>query len=235
MLHLLIKSLTVPLAASIFLMLIAGSHNYSKSQVITGEPIKLPPPDTNGTVPLETTLQKRRSTRTLMNETVSLEALGQLLWAAQGVTDKRGYRTAPSAGALYPLDIYVIVGNVETLTDGIYQYLPQDHSVSLFMAGDYREILCRASLGQGVIRQAPAVFVITGTEEKTTGKYGKRGVRYMYIEAGHAAQNICLQAVALGLGSVTIGAFTDREVAKILKIKINEEPLYIIPVGRSEK
>ena len=235
MLHLLIKSLVVPLAASTFLLLIAGSHNYSKGQIITGEPIKLPPPDTTGSVPLETALQKRRSIRTLMNKEISLEALGQLLWAAQGVTDKRGYRTAPSAGALYPLDIYVIVGNVENLIDGMYHYLPHDHSLKLFMAGDYRDTLCRASLGQEVIRQAPVVFVITDTEEKTSGKYGRRGVRYMYIEAGHAAQNICLQAVALGLGSVTIGAFTDREVAKILKIQINEEPLYVIPVGRSGK
>jgi SagB-type dehydrogenase family enzyme len=236
MLQLLIKKIAVPLAASILLMFISGTLSDAGAQAVIGgkKVYKLPSPNTAGSVPLETTLHKRRSTRNFKDQQMSLENLAQLLWSAQGVTDKRGFRTAPSAGALYPLEIYAIVGNVEFLTGGIYHYSSNDQTLTLIEEGDYRETLCRASLRQDVIRHAPAVLIITGIGEKTTRKYGERGIRYMLMEAGHAAQNICLQAVALGLGSVTIGAFTDIDVAKILKVGNNENPLYIIPVGKAK-
>lgn len=203
-------------------------------EIIIGgiEVITLPYPDTEGSVPLETTLQKRRSVRFFKDAPLSLQSVSQLLWAAQGITDRRGFRTAPSAGALYPLDIYIVAGDVSGLENGIYQYKPADHSLMYNAAGDYLQMLSRAALWQDAINHAPAVIVIAGQQEKTTGKYGNRGERYMYMESGHAAQNICLQAVALGLDSVTIGAFTDQEVAQILKMEKNATPIYIIPVGK---
>ncbi|KPK24311.1 MAG: nitroreductase, partial [Desulfobacterales bacterium SG8_35_2] len=174
--------------------------------------VSLPKPDTEGTVPLESILQKRRSVRHYKDSSISIKLISQLLWAAQGITNQQGLRTAPSAGALYPLDIYIIAINVDELETGIYKYLTADHTLLLSAHGDYSQMLSKAALWQDAISQAPAVFVISGVEKKTTGKYGNRGVRYMYIEAGHAAQNLCLQAEALDLGSVTIGAFTDHEV-----------------------
>lgn len=235
MLQLLIKTIAAPLAASILLTFISGTLNDAGAQgVIGGRKIyKLPSPNTTGSVPLETTLQKRRSTRYFKDKQLSLENLAQLLWSAQGVTDQRGFRTAPSAGALYPLKVYIVAGNVQDLTNGIYQYNSHDHSLMLIKDGDHREILCRVALRQDSICHAPAALIITGIGEKTANKYGERGIRYMLMEAGHAAQNICLQAVALDLGSVTIGAFADIEVAKILKVGNNENPFYIIPVGKA--
>ena len=230
--QLLKKILTIPFAAAFLLLLIAGHFNTS-----LGEPtkvIKLPEPDRTGSMPLETTLQKRRSVRHFRDTPLSLGSASQLLWSAQGITDKRGFRTAPSAGALYPLEIYLVAGNVDGLEKGIYLYKPTDHSLAFTSQVDCLQKLSRAALRQGSIKQAPAVFVIVGKQERTTVKYGRRGVRYMYMESGHAAQNISLQAVALGLDSVTIGAFNDYEVAEILKIGKNAEPLYIIPVGKAK-
>lgn len=193
--------------------------------------IKLPKPETDGDISLETTLQNRRSVRNFSSTPVPLSSISQLLWAAQGITHPRGFKTAPSAGALYPLDIYVFTGNVRGLNQGIYQYRPIDHSIILVSEGDYRGELCNAALRQQSVNHAPAVFVITGISERITGKYGERGIRYMFIEAGHAAQNLCLQAVASELGSVVIGAFSDDRVSKI--VQTDGMPIYIIPVGKS--
>ncbi|MDX1776545.1 MAG: SagB/ThcOx family dehydrogenase [Desulfobulbales bacterium] len=184
---------------------------------------------------METTLQKRRSVRSFQNVSLSLQAVSQLLWAAQGLSGRHGLRTAPSAGALYPLDMYVAAGNVDGLATGIYRYDPADHALVLIKAGNHLDVLSRAALGQAAISLAPVSFVITGKERRTTGKYGARGVRYMLMESGHAAQNLCLQAVALGLDSVTIGAFSDRETAAILAVEKGATPLYIIPVGKGAR
>jgi len=232
--QLLRKTLAPLLAVSILLLLMAGYCN-----IILGETvkdltiIKLPDPDRNGSVPLETTLHKRRSVRSFQETPLSLQAVSQLLWAVQGISDRRGYRTAPSAGALYPLETYVIADDVTDLKKGIYLYKPADHSLVLTREGDYLRMLSRAALRQDAVMLAPAVFVIAGIPSRTTGKYGERGIRYMYMESGHAAQNISLQAVALDLGSVTIGAFTDDEVARIIKLEKSASPLYIIPVGKA--
>lgn len=234
--QLLIKFLAAPFAAAFLLLLMNGYFNTSMGERMMGgiKVIKLPEPDRAGSVPLEATLQKRRSVRYFQNIPLSLESAAQLLWAAQGISDRRGLRTAPSAGALYPLEIYLVTGNVDGLEKGIYHYKPADHSLTFTSEGDYLRMLSRAALRQDAIHHAPAVFVIAGKQERTTVKYGERGVHYMYMESGHAAQNICLQAVALGLDSVTIGAFADREVAEILKIGKDTEPLYIIPVGKAK-
>jgi SagB-type dehydrogenase family enzyme len=135
---------------------------------------------------------------------------------------------------LYPLDVYLIAENVDGLETGIYKYVPADHKLMLTSEGSYSQLLSKAAIWQEAIIQAPAVFVISGVEKKTTGKYGNRGVRYMYIEAGHTAQNLCLQAEALDLGSVTIGAFTDHEVARVLQMQKGEAPIYVIPVSQAK-
>ena len=197
------------------------------------EVVKLPSPRKDGPVSVEAALLKRRSVRLFKDIPLSLQAVSQLLWAAQGITDKRGFRTAPSAGALYPLELYLFAGQVNGLASGIYRYRVKDHELHPVTKGDYRETLCRAALRQDSICQAPTVFLIAAVPERTTGKYGERGVRYIHMEAGHAAQNILLQAEALNLGSVVIGAFTDHEVSKLLKMEKGSLPLSIIPVGKA--
>ena len=236
MVQLFVKSLAAPLISSALLLFMTGLI-ITVPGGIAGESeiLKLPDPDREGSIPLETTLQKRRSVRSFLDDPLTLQAVSQLLWAAQGTTEQGGFRTAPSAGALYPLEIYVVVRKVAGLANGLYIYTPLEHALIFVTAGEILPMLSGAALQQDAITQVPAVFVIAGLEKKTTGKYGGRGVRYMYMESGHAAQNICLQAVALGLDSVTIGAFTDREVARILRMEKGMEPLYIIPVGRAKK
>ncbi len=194
--------------------------------------IELPEPRQRSGTSIEETLVKRRSTREYTSEPLTLLELSQLLWACQGVTDPRGYRTAPSAGALYPLEIYVVTGEVEGLPEGVYKYSPPEHQLSKVQAEDKRPELSRAALGQACVEEAAVDIVITAVYKRTTTKYGDRGVRYVHIETGHAAQNLCLQATALDLGVVTVGAFQDDQVKEILGLPDDEQPLYIIPVGR---
>jgi SagB-type dehydrogenase family enzyme len=193
--------------------------------------IRLPQPRQSGATSVEAALAARRSLRSFSNKPVTLEELSQLLWAAQGITHPRGFRTAPSAGALYPLELVVIAGTVAALPAGTYRYEPDGHHLVPVAEGDQRAALADAALGQSPIRKASLVIAIIANERKTTIKYGERGVRYVHLEAGHAAQNICLQAEALGLGSVMIGAFSDRDVASLLR-SAGRQPLYLIPLGR---
>lgn len=194
--------------------------------------IKLPAPYYDGNTSVEMALLKRRSIRSYSNEPLSLAEISQLLWAAQGITDSRGYRTAPSAGALYPLEIYIIAGRVKDLSQGIYKYRPHENALVKIVDGDRRAEVCRASLNQSSISDAAAVIVFCAIYERTTVKYGERGIRYVFIEVGHAAQNIYLQAVSLKLGTLVIGAFNDNELKKIMNFDLYEYPLYIMPVGK---
>jgi len=204
-------------------------QNQEQSRVI-----ELAQPRTESSVSLEAALQQRRSIRSFQEKPVSLAAVSQLLWAAQGVTHGSGFRTVPSAGALYPLEVYVVAGNVAGLAAGIYHYRAQQHVLVQIASGDHRQDLYRAALRQSAIGSAPLSFVIAGIPGRTNGKYGDRGMRYVSMEAGHAAQNLCLQAVALELDSVVIGAFSDREVGNMLQLGKEGMPLYIIPVGKEE-
>ena len=186
----------------------------------------LPPPSLSGSKSLEETLAQRRSIRTFDDEPLQLVELGQLLWAAQGVTNERGFRTAPSAGALYPLEVYVATA------DGIFQYQPDGHQLLVLTQDDARSSLYQAALRQEPVRQAPAVFIVAAVYERTASKYGEgRSPRYVHLEAGHAAQNLLLEAVALGLGAVPIGAFQDDQVQAALQLPADHQPLYLIPVG----
>jgi SagB-type dehydrogenase family enzyme len=198
------------------------------------EIINLPSPKVSGEVSLEEAILKRRSRREYTKESLSLDQVSQILWAGQGITEeKTGFRSAPSAGALYPLDIYLVVGEggVEGLMSGVYQFLPKGHKIKLLQKGDVRDSLMKTSSGQTFIAQAPVVLVITGEYERTTVKYGERGRQYVHLEAGHAAQNIYLQVESLGLGAVTVGAFSEEEISKILNLPKAHRPLYIMPVG----
>lgn len=195
--------------------------------------IKLPSPRYESETPIEKALLERRSIRDYRDEPLTLSEISQLLWAAQGITDReRNYRTAPSAGALYPLEVYVVAGNVRDLADGIYKYKPQGHELVRVAEGDKRSNLSAVALTQPAIKMAAIDLVLGAVYERTTGKYGERGTRYVHMETGHAAQNIYLQAVSLNLGIVTIGAFDDGRVREILNMAAGEQPLYIIPVGR---
>ncbi len=194
--------------------------------------IQLPEPEFDGGVSVERVLHGRRSVRAYGNEPLEIKEISQLVWAAQGISDSRGLRTAPSAGALYPLEIYVVAGDVGNLPSGIYKYNPHDHSLLKRVSGDRRGDLGRAALGQGSVVKAPAVILMCAVYERTMAKYGRRGTRYAHMEAGHSAQNICLQATAAGLNTVVIGAFRDSGVIRAAELAEGERPLYLIPVGR---
>ena len=194
--------------------------------------ISLPEPVTSGEKSLEALLQQRRSVREYREAALDLSTIGQLLWAAQGITDPQGYRTAPSAGALYPLELYVVAGNVDDLSPGVYHYHPDKHRLEQTEAGDLRHILARAALAQPWVKAAAAVVVITAVYDRTTRKYGERGIRYVHMEVGHAAQNLFLQAEALGLAAVVVGAFEDDAVATALKLPTDVQPLMLLPVAR---
>ncbi len=196
--------------------------------------LKLPEPRLKSEVSLEETLLHRSSVREYANVPLTIEDISQLLWAAQGITTEWGGRTAPSAGALYPLEVYLVVGNVENLAPGVYKYKPERHELVKVKDGDVRRELTKAALGQTWIKEGAIDIVIAAVYERTTKKYGDRGVRYVHMEAGHAAQNIYLQAVALNLSMVTVGAFYDDHVKDIMGMPEDEVPLYVIPVGRKK-
>ena len=196
-----------------------------------GDSVSLPGPRPASAVSVEEALASRRSVRDFADAGLNLGDTAQLLWAAQGITHSEGLRTAPSAGALYPLEVYLIAGRVATLPAGIYRYDPRRHQLVPTVSGDRRRELTLAALHQSWIADAPAVVVIAAVFRRTSTKYGGRGERYVHIEAGHAAENVCLQAVALGLGTTIVGAFSDAEVKRLLGLS-EEEPLLLIPVGK---
>ena len=191
--------------------------------------IDLPAPKRTGARALEEVLAKRRTTRDFGPGTLGRSHIGQLLWAAQGIADQRGQRTCPSAGGLYPLEIYVAT------RDGVAHYVPRGHKLETVSTKDVRAALHKASKKQDAIRDAPAIFVITAVPARTRKKYGARTTRYVHMEAGHAAQNLLLQATALGLVGAPVGAFRDRDVQRALGCAMDHEPLYLVPIGRPRK
>jgi SagB-type dehydrogenase family enzyme len=194
----------------------------------------LPKAKRKGTVSVEEAIQSRRTRRNFLDRPLDLETLSQLLWAAQGITGKEGYlRAAPSAGGLYPLDVYAVVGSggVEGLKPGVYHYLPPNHELEAITPGDLRKEMSQACLGQGWMARAPVSFVITAEYSRIESKYGPRAERYSSMEVGHAGQNIFLQAEALGLGAGIVGAFDDDRLAKVLHLHRTHHPLIVMPVG----
>lgn len=209
-----------------------GSNPGQKGQ-FDSKIIKLPEPQFSSEISVEETLLKRRSIRDFKDEPLTLEQISQLLWAAQGITDKgSGFRTAPSAGASYPLEVYLAAGNIVDLQKGIYRYDPTRHELRAVFPEDVRNELSRAALGQSCVKDGAAIIVIGAVYQRITGKYGKRGIRYSHMEVGNVSQNICLQAASLNLGTVVVGAFDDERVKAVMQMKAEEEPLCIMPVGK---
>lgn len=213
-----------------------GEHFFKNNELTNNQQgleaknINLPSPSYKG-MDLEQTLKNRRSIRNYKDKPLTKKELSQLLWAAQGVTDQqRGFRTAPSAGALYPLEIYIDAKKVEGFPAGVYKYKPENHQLILKNKQSQRDKIYQAALRQNQVKQAPVLLIITGVYQRVTKKYGKRGVRYTHLEAGHVAQNIYLQATSLGLGTVSVGAFEDNRIKEILDIEA--EPFYLMPVGK---
>jgi SagB-type dehydrogenase family enzyme len=195
-------------------------------RVETERVIPLPPPTAEGGMALAEALASRRSRRAFTTRAPSLGQVAQLCWAAQGITDAaEGYRTAPSAGALYPITVFVVDGN------GVYEYEPGSHVLRRAVAGDLRGKLQAAALHQPCVGAAPLCLVITTDIARTASKYGSRAERYCLLEAGHVAQNVLLQATALGLAGVPVGAFEDRRVGAILGLPPNLRPVYLVPLG----
>ncbi|MFP3984269.1 MAG: SagB/ThcOx family dehydrogenase [Desulfurivibrionaceae bacterium] len=193
--------------------------------------INLPEVRHDSGVSVERAVRSRRSHRSFADRSLSLEKTAQLLWAGQGITGSVRRRAAPSAGALYPLELYLIADRVSGLAEGVYRYLPDYHALRpVLEKGRLREV-AGAALHQNFIAGAPLALVITGVEERTADKYGERAARYVFIEAGCSAENIHLQAEALGLGTVIVGAFHDKRLHEVLHMGENELPLLIMPVG----
>ena len=224
--------ITALIGTAFFRLLLAAGNEREPDESID-EKIELPEPEYDSSTSVEQALLARRSVRVYKNEPLTLMEVSQLLWAAQGITHtRRGFRTAPSAGALYPLEVYVVIGNVDEITQGVYKYKPHEHELVKVKHGNVRDELTTAALGQNWVRESAIVIVFSAVYERTTKKYGERGIRYVHMEAGHVAQNVCLQAVSLNLGTVVVAAFKDEKVRKILNMSAEEQPLYIIPVGK---
>ena len=203
-----------------------AAPNVGEASTLTPQVTVLPPPQLKGTLTLEEALTKRRSVREFSDTPLTLAELGQLLWAAQGTTHPAGLRTAPSAGALYPLEVYAVT------REGVYHYQPQGHRIIVHVQDDVRSALHAAALRQDPVLKASAEIVIAAVYARTAQKYGEeRSLRYVHLEAGHAAQNVLLQAAALNLGAVPIGAFEDNQVQQVLALPSDQQPLYLIPVG----
>ena len=194
--------------------------------------IQLPDCVQDNGITLVQAIAQRRSVRTFTESSITLPELAGILHSAQGLTSEWGFRAAPSAGATFPLSIFVIAEDVDGLEAGIYRFNPMEHSLMTVKAGNFLQDLALAALGQPCIGNAPAAIVITADYSITTSVYGDRGIMYVHMEAGHVSQNIYLLCTALELGTVAVGAFTDSAVAEILCLEPNETPLYIMPVGR---
>lgn len=210
-----------------------GEEEKTKMKNSDSEVVELSQPKFKSRVSIEEALLKRRSIRNYLNEQLSNSEISQLLWAAQGITEEKyNLRTAPSAGALYPLEIYIAVSNVKDLAPGLYKYKPQNHTLKKISDGDKRIDISNAALRQDAIENSSAIILITAVYERTAVKYGGRTERYVNIEVGAAAQNIYLQSVSLEIGTVIIGAFKDDSLKKTLNLPANERPLAIMPLGK---
>ncbi len=225
------------LTAGVFVIFLLFQHKIFAEGKLE-KVIKLPTPVLKGKISIEEAIKNRRTRREYSKEPLTLEEISQLLWAGQGITDEqRGYRSAPSAGALYPLELYVIIGKnsvkgKDWLVEGLYHYLVHTHSLKHLLAGELRKKIVSALYAQNFVSEAPIIIIISAVYERTTTKYGEPGIRYVHIEVGHAAQNILLQAESLSLSVGLVGAGNWDKFARILKLPSNTVPLYCLPVGK---
>ncbi len=229
--HMLTAAVLLLFIGALFVPMFLDSSDLSHHAIAQEESsetaiIKLPAPKLDGPVSVEKALSQRRSIRTYKDEPLNLAQVSQILWAAQGITDpKSGKRTAPSAMATYLLELYVISGDVSGLPPGMYKYQAEGHQLVEVAKGDMKAKLFE-SAGQAPIKAAPAALVIAGDSERS------RNPNSMYLEAGHAAQNVYLQAVSLNLGTVVMAGFKPEEVKEALNLPKGEVVIYIMPLGR---
>ena len=202
-----------------------------KAQQMQRQPIQLPRPRLKSGYSFEKVLGERRSVREYSSEELPLANVSQLLWSAQGVTHPEGWRTAPSAGAAFPLELYLAAGKVNGLAQGLYRYRADQHKLIQIGNKDLRADLAGAAPGQEWMKGSAIIIVIAAVYDRATRKYGQRGIRYAHMEVGHAAQNVYLQAASLNLGTALIGAFDDKRVKEVLKLPSDEQPLGLMPVG----
>ena len=195
--------------------------------------IQLPPPTKKGTLSVEEALWRRRSVREYAAGPLTLEEVSQLLWSAYGITSPEGFRTAPSAMALYPLELYLAGGDVEGLPGGVYQYAAREHGLEAVREGDVRPDLAAATYGQGFVARAASILVFTAIYERTREVFQEAGRDYVHMDLGHAGENVHLEAVALDLGTVVVAAFRPAEVQRVMQLPADHVPLYLMPVGRT--
>jgi len=220
------KKISIGLIVLISVMTVGSIVGLISSGIVYAQTIKLPQPTFDSSTSVEKALKERRSIRAYKSESLSIETISQLLWAAQGITEpSRGLRTAPSARASYFIEIYLVAGNVTGIAPGMYKYQPRTHEITLVSPGNIKDILYTA-VGQNPIKSAPAALLFTGHSTRSTNP------AWMYLEVGHAAQNVFLQAVSLNLGTVVMAGFRPEEVKKVLKIPGDEMPVYVMPVGK---
>ncbi len=196
------------------------------AQLAVGARVPLPKPRREGAMSVEASIQQRRSRRSFASDPLEVATLSQLLWSAQGVTSQDRRRAAPSAGACYPLELYL------ACAEGLFHYLVEEHALEKTVGEDVRAALVREGRAQGFLAEAPAVLLFAAVYARTTDRYGERGLRYVHIDVGHAAENVHLQAEALGLASVAMGAFSDAGIARAAQLPADQAPVYMIPVGR---
>lgn len=225
-----------PLLASALVALLCAPHaappSFAKPYKYRDVETALPAARVEGGKSVEAALAARRSAREFKDEPATLADLSQLLWAAQGVTAPRGLRTTPSAGMSYPLELYAVTGAVADLMPGVYRYRPKDHSIERVVDGDLRNALHLCALRQTWVRDAPFTLVLAFVKERVEKKYPGRGRDFACLEAGHAAQNVLLQAESMGMGAVAIGAFQGAEVRRLIKLPDEEEALYLVTAGK---
>lgn len=217
-------SIRMGLIAAVFILGIASPLN------VKGAEVALSKPAVTGRMSLEEALASRRSTREFTSEPVNAKDIAQLFWAAQGVIGSRGKRTAPSAGALYPLSLFLVAGNVKGLSSGVYLYKPGKHEIVKIKGGDLRRKLAAAAGGQRCVVAAPVSFVVAVNYHRMD-LYDRNGKRFADMEVGHAAQNLLLEAVALGLGAVPVGIADETKAGKVIDAPGEFSATYIIPVG----
>lgn len=247
-----LASILTFLAATVFprSVVVDGSAGQNASQTSKADLMQLSNPRYDSGTSVEKALNSRRSVRSYSDEPLSLSDISQILWAAQGITKRTdappskwnpkyewqgGYRTAPSAGALYAMEVYILAGKVNGLSNGVYKYIPKTHSLKKVFSEDKRTEIYKVALQQSSIKDAAAVLIMAGVYERTSYKYGDRAERYVHMEAGFVGENVYLQAVALGIGTVMVGAFQDEGVRKVLDLPKDEFPLALMPLGKIPK
>ena len=191
----------------------------------------LPEPNLQSNFSLEQALKQRRSRRDFSDNPISLNQLSQVLWAAYGITKEPIYKTAPSAGAIYPMTIYVSTCKVKNMENGFYRYIPETHSLKLIDDNNYKKIIYKLGYRQNCLKNPAFTILMAANFNKIENRYGNKAKRYTFMEAGHISQNIYLQVESLGLGTVAVGAFNEASMNKNLPVKAEENIIYIMPIG----